>query len=411
MRASSEGRLAYHFRGIDFAQQALYAGFTAKGGAPMGDRVRHCAHEQRLIVDFLQTLHASLDLRTVIDTAFPILLKVVPAEHGALCVSRQEDPGSYDWSMVDFPVDWFSTYEEMVRHDFVRQAVLRQPNTVLRDSEMITRKELRANMMYRRALDVHMPLEHVMSVMLDFGQSWHAGVTLYRGRQRPFSDDERDLLQQIVPSLANAVQNCKLFADASRTGPMLDAILQQQGIEAVMVGAGCAEVARTRGATALISRWFAPVELNRAGLPVPLIDQLSAAMRKRAQVPEVPTSFTRLAPSGIELQITFVQLPEGASPATWAMVLQENPLLPAAWREILTQRQSEIASRVVLGWDNRLIADELGCTVATVKKHVLHIYDKLGVSSRTALCRAAQQDPAPHAAAGARLQRRRPPLD
>ncbi|MGK3969233.1 response regulator transcription factor [Sorangium sp. So ce118] len=377
----------------------------------MGDRVQRCAHQQRLVIDFLQTLHGSLDLRTVIDTAFPMLLKLVPAEHGALCVSRRGEPGGYDWAMVDFPVDWFSAYEEMAGHDFVRQAVLRRPNTVLRDAEMITRKELTANVMYRRALDVHMPLEHVMSVMLDFGQSWHAGVTLYRGRQRPFSDDERALLQQLVPSLATAVQNCKLFSDASRTGPMLDAILQQKGIEAVMVAAGCAEVARTRGAAALISRWFTPVELNRAGLPAAVLEQLSAAMRQQARAPKVPTSFTRLAPPGIELQITFVPLPEGAFPATWAMVLQENPLVPAAWQEVLTPRQSEIASRIVLGWDNRLIADELGCTVATIKKHVLHIYDRLGVSSRSGLCRAAQQEPSPHAAAGARRERPPRPLD
>ncbi|WP_437504296.1 response regulator transcription factor [Sorangium sp. So ce1099] len=377
----------------------------------MGGRVRRCAREQRLVIDFLQTLHGSLDLRTVIDTAFPMLLDLVPAEHGALCVSRKGEPGNYDWSMVDFPIDWFSAYEEMAGHDFVRQAVLRQPNTVLRDSEMITRKELTANMMYRRSLDVHMPLEHVMSVMLDVRQSWHAGVTLYRGRRHPFSDDERALLQQLVPSLASAVQNCKLFSDASRAGPMLDAILQQKGIEAVMVGAGCAEVARTRGADALLSRWFAPIELNRAGLPAAVLEQLSAAMRQRAQAPKVPTTFTRLAPPGIELQITLVPLPDGAAPATWAIVLQENPLVPAAWQEVLTPRQSEIASRIVLGWDNRLIADELGCTLATVKKHVLHIYDRLGVSSRSGLCRAAQQEPAPHAAAGARPERPRRPLD
>ncbi|XXY54283.1 LuxR C-terminal-related transcriptional regulator [Sorangium sp. So ce269] len=373
----------------------------------MGDQVQRCAHEQRLIIDFLQTLHGSLDLRTVIDTAFPMLLKLVPAEHGALCVSRKGEPEGYDWAMVDFPVDWFSAYEEMAGHDFVRQAVLRRPNTVLRDSEMITRRELTANMMYRRSLDVHMPLEHVMSVLLDFGQSWHAGVTLYRGRQRPFSDDEQALLQQIVPSLASAVQNCRLFSDASRTGPMLDAILQQKGIEAVMVGAGCREVARTRGAAALISRWFAPVELNRAGLPAAVLDQLSAVMRQRAQVPEIPTSFTRQAPPGLELQITLVPLPDGAAPATWAMVLQENPLVPAAWQEVLTPRESEVASRVVLGWDNELIADDLGCAVATVKKHMLHIYDKLGVSSRSGLCRAAKQEPAQRAATGTRPERDR----
>lgn len=48
-------------------------------------------------------------------------------------------------------------------------------------------------------------------------------------------------------------------------------------------------------------------------------------------------------------------------------------------------KEVDVPLRVLLGWDNQLIADELGCSLATVKKHLQHIFDKLGIPSRTAL--------------------------
>jgi len=39
---------------------------------------------------------------------------------------------------------------------------------------------------------------------------------------------------------------------------------------------------------------------------------------------------------------------------------------------------------VVKGKTNRDIGDILGCSAATVKKHLEHIYAKLGVETRTA---------------------------
>lgn len=66
--------------------------------------------------------------------------------------------------------------------------------------------------------------------------------------------------------------------------------------------------------------------------------------------------------------------------------------MPPAFRTLLTPREQEVAATVVRGGDNRLIVAELGCTVPTVKKHLTSVFNKLGVSSRTALvARAAEQ--------------------
>ena len=50
----------------------------------------------------------------------------------------------------------------------------------------------------------------------------------------------------------------------------------------------------------------------------------------------------------------------------------------------LTAREAEVLYRVVKGKTNRDIGDILGSNPATVKKHLEHVFAKLGVETRTA---------------------------
>ena len=49
----------------------------------------------------------------------------------------------------------------------------------------------------------------------------------------------------------------------------------------------------------------------------------------------------------------------------------------------LTRRETEVLSWVAAGRTNAQIAEVLSIAPGTVKKHLEHIYEKLGVSSRT----------------------------
>lgn len=51
----------------------------------------------------------------------------------------------------------------------------------------------------------------------------------------------------------------------------------------------------------------------------------------------------------------------------------------------LSRREAEIVELVLLGYRNREIASTLGAAPATVKKHLTHIFDKVGVDTRTQL--------------------------
>ena len=54
-------------------------------------------------------------------------------------------------------------------------------------------------------------------------------------------------------------------------------------------------------------------------------------------------------------------------------------------RELLTPREREVFELVCQGLSNPQIAKLLFIQESTVKRHTLHIYDKLGTRSRTAL--------------------------
>lgn len=50
---------------------------------------------------------------------------------------------------------------------------------------------------------------------------------------------------------------------------------------------------------------------------------------------------------------------------------------------VLTKQERAILSLVARGWRNAKIASELFISTRTVETHLYHIFDKLGVSSRT----------------------------
>ena len=60
-------------------------------------------------------------------------------------------------------------------------------------------------------------------------------------------------------------------------------------------------------------------------------------------------------------------------------------------RPALSDREGQVLARVAAGHSNREIARELLISEATVKTHLVHVFDKLGVDSRTAAVAVARE--------------------
>jgi DNA-binding CsgD family transcriptional regulator len=350
--------------------------------------------EAQATLDLVEALGSSLDLRTVLERAYPLLLRLVPADYGALGISTSGLPQDYEWLVQNIPPAFFAAYPEMAPHDFVRESVASRPNRVLRDEDMISRRDLVQNMMYRRAREVGAPMEHVMSVMLHVDDRWQSGLSLYRERARSFSPEEQLALQRVTPMLANAVRSSQLFGAAADWASALDGLLSDERASAILLSSPAAEIARTRSAERLLERWFPPHERRNGHLP----DALTALVAQAASSDDVPVSWTRTG-DGATLEVTVRPLSGALGKPRWLLALRETrppspedarpeklaPSLPRRWRSLVTPREAEVIAAVLCGWDNHLIAQELGCSIGTVKKHLQRTFDKLGLPSRAAL--------------------------
>ena len=60
-------------------------------------------------------------------------------------------------------------------------------------------------------------------------------------------------------------------------------------------------------------------------------------------------------------------------------------LVNSSGKSLLTAREEQVVALVADGLSNREVANELGLSEHTIKKYLLHIFDKLGISTRVEL--------------------------
>jgi two-component system nitrate/nitrite response regulator NarL len=62
-----------------------------------------------------------------------------------------------------------------------------------------------------------------------------------------------------------------------------------------------------------------------------------------------------------------------------------TPTTETVYAEPLTMRERQVAAAIARGLRNKQIAEELGISAETVKRHLASIYSKLAVRGRVAL--------------------------
>ncbi|NOK19000.1 helix-turn-helix transcriptional regulator [Corallococcus carmarthensis] len=349
---------------------------------------------EQVLLDVMTALTSSLDLTEVFSESHRVLSRVLAADFGGLCVSRPGEPGQYDWPMVhDMPQVFFDRYPEISDECFVSAAVIQQPNIVLRDTEMLSRQEMWNSAMYAHCREMHMPVERVISVSLDMGLGWHSGFTLYRENRKAFSEQERAFLQRLTPILARTVRNCLMLGDLARQGDLLDQLFRHTGLESIVLSPPNTELMRTPHSTALLHRWFPDAPCGRFGLPQVLLEALERLSRSGQRMLSGQDVLTFRRP-GKSLKVTFLPLPAHPGRTPWALLFQEvfhKVQLPTDWRKRLTPRELEVVERVLNGWDNQTIAEDMGSSLNTLKTHLKRVFVKLAVPSRSKLILLAQE--------------------
>jgi DNA-binding CsgD family transcriptional regulator len=335
--------------------------------------------EYELMLQLGEAFHCSLDLHVAIERAVPLLQRLVNVDHLALAVSRPGNPYDYEWFHTSLPESFLGNYAAFADQDFVRQAVAACPNRVLRDHEMISRRDLTRHTVYSYAHDAGANLEHVMAVMLSHGRDWSSGLSLYRSRLVPFSDHEAAILQMVVPQIKSAVCNARQHAALQRD-VWLEPAMRGVGLAAVWLERSGREVARVGQVSTLIEQYFPAC--RGSAVPEVLIAHLRRFLT--SSVPnKTPAEWIEEGPVS-SLHVAFVPMPD----QHWALVFRTCGIPPELAAK-LSPRLLEIAGCLLRGMSNERIALRDNRSLATIKQQASEVCARLGVKGRKGLIQMA----------------------
>jgi DNA-binding CsgD family transcriptional regulator len=341
-----------------------------------------------------EALGSSLDVKVALGGGFENLLRIVGADYGAVALAG---PGRYavpDWVVQKhLPPAFLSAYLEMIEHDFLLTETLKQPNVVLRDHQMSTRRDFIRNPFVLRAREIGAPINQVMAVSLIIEGVGMCGLALYRDRSRPFTKHEQRMLQKITSAFANTVRNCRQFGDMSWRNRLHETALGERSALVVLTPSG-KEIDRTSAATALFEAWFTPEE-RRGGVPRPLLEKLMKAVAQQA-LGTKGEWFWKQNGDGlgreVDLAMSLFHVPSPAGEGTWVMKLKEWGHLPSAWAATLTDAERKVAVGSIRGWDSRLVGEHLRISPRTVETHIQSIRRKLHIVDVKELIRRAMME-------------------
>jgi DNA-binding CsgD family transcriptional regulator len=235
-------------------------------------------------------------------------------------------------------------------------------------SDFLTNREFRGSRLYD---ELFRPAEtdYLLSAVLPVPAGLVVGFSLHR-KTSDFSERDRSLLDLLQPHLAQAYERSLLRSAIgaldSGTG---------DGATLVVLGLDGEILWSTPDADATLERHYGPSKRGQT-LPATVTAWLAAGC---------PGPFVSSS-GGSRLRIDSL----GGRPA--ALLLTERPSTPSvdALRGLgLSRREAEVLSLVALGHANSDIARLLSVSPGTVKRHLEHMYEKLGVHTRTAAAAAA----------------------
>jgi DNA-binding CsgD family transcriptional regulator len=185
--------------------------------------------------------------------------------------------------------------------------------------------------------------------------SWVDIATVVLARRSDFGERERTIAELLRPHFSARYRAAMI---RRRLDAALDALDREDGDGVLLLERDTVEFA-SPSARRLLHTYFGAT------------DKMPERLTKWYETD--PTQPLTVAQNGSELIVTCAN---GGS----ALLLQEQP----GFVSTLTPRERDVMRCVAAGLTNAEIAQKLCVEASTVRKHLEHIYDKLGVRSRTA---------------------------
>ena len=213
------------------------------------------------------------------------------------------------------------------------------------------------------------------------GVGWHDG--------RSFTDRERMIADLARPHISRALQNARMV---SRLRDQLEML--QRGIDSLSAGVIlCGPQGRVRfistQARQYLAEFFGATRQTDRRLPADLLLWVRQQVSRLSMSDDAPSARSPLVCKKNNKRLVVRLL---SQPGANLILMEEERALPDVHIAAilgLTVRESEVLNWIANGKTNHEIGIILGLHTATVKKHVEHIFTKLGVENRTAAAKLA----------------------
>jgi DNA-binding CsgD family transcriptional regulator len=259
-------------------------------------------------------------------------------------------------------------------------------------SDLVTQSQFHQSGLYSEFFR-KVKVEHQMAFTLPVQPPLLIGIALNRSRS-DFTERDRLCLDLLRPHLIQAYRNAEAFTEGARRLVLLEQAMDAGGLGVVIL----TREEHVRFATPQAQRWLAKYfsgPRQRGGrLPETLRRWVRHQEALFAGGDDIPL---RSEPLRVERQGTQLVVRLLCEPGQNFLILEERltAVRPGALESFgLTRREAEVLAWVAEGKTNAEIGRIFGTSPRTVAKHLEHVYQKLGVETRTAAARLAFTVPA-----------------
>jgi len=339
--------------------------------------------ELRLVLPFIAECYKLRNFDDFAKHVVSALAKLIPAEHvtyNEMDPQQEKSRNHVNTPELASPAAACLWEQHMHDHPVLAHIVRTGDCRAIRISDLWSQRQLRARGLYTDFYR-NLGIEDALCFNLSYQPPQVVGIGLHRSRR--FSDRERLIADFVRPHILQAWLNAKLV---SRTQCQLQ--LVNQGMEslrsAIIV---CTAECQVQFITALARRYVAEYFEVSQGLDHHLPDELLRWVEHQiAQLSPDDVPAARL-PLVLEKRSKRLVVRLLSNPGANLLLLEEEVTTSDAAVLAtlgLTRREAEVLSWVAQGKTNSDIGSILGLNPSTVKKHLEHIFQKLGVETRTA---------------------------
>jgi DNA-binding CsgD family transcriptional regulator len=251
-------------------------------------------------------------------------------------------------------------------------------------SDFLSRRKYRETGLYREAYR-RFGVEYQLGFTLPSpSPAWSVGLAFSRS-QRDFSDEERFMWVLLRPHLFQAYRNAEIVTDVRERAAGSNMALESLHNAVIAVDAhGCVAECPS-SVRRWLTEYFGQRPLPRVTLPQELQCWLSRHRLPGTRGGDLPPVRKPLIVERNGRRLTVRVLADTGRCQILAMDERPRNLSSEPIQRLgLTARQSEILLWVAQGKTNSEVGRILGLSPGTVHKHLEHVFERLGVETRTA---------------------------